>query len=30
MSNNFQLSPGSLKAVLVITACLLIAFELFK
>ncbi len=30
MSNNYQLNPGSYKAVLVFTACLIIAFEIFK
>jgi hypothetical protein len=30
MSNNFQLNPGSYKAVLVFTICLVIVIQLFK
>jgi hypothetical protein len=30
MSNNIQLNPGSYKAVIILTAILLIAFEVFK
>jgi len=30
MSNNYQLNPGSYKAVLLFTVCLIIAFQVFK
>ena len=30
MSNNFQLNPGSYKAVLVFTICLVIVIQLLK
>jgi hypothetical protein len=30
MSNNIQINPGSFKAVIILAACLLIAFEIFK
>jgi hypothetical protein len=30
MSNNYQLNPGSYKAVLLFAACLIILFETFK
>ncbi len=30
MSNNYQLNPGSYKAVILFTACLIIVFEVFK
>jgi len=30
MSNNFQLNPGSFKALMVLTVCLVIVIEIFK
>ena len=30
MSNNFQLNPGSYKAIVVFTICLILVIELFK
>lgn len=30
MSNNYQLNPGSYKAVLFFTVCSIIVFEVFK
>jgi hypothetical protein len=30
MSYNYQLNPGSFKAVLLLTACLIVVFEVLK
>lgn len=30
MSNNFQLNPGSFKALMILMVCLVIAIEIFK
>jgi hypothetical protein len=30
MSNNIQLNPGSFKAVIILTACVLVVFEFLK
>lgn len=30
MSNNLQLTPGSYKAVLIFTICLVVAIQIFK
>ncbi len=30
MTNNYQLNPGSYKAAFLLTACLIIVFEVYK